>query len=259
MTSYDTPDRECPSCAFIRAAYLPHLGHGPMWPLDEIRPTQMTVGWREVARKQRRLRADQAVPTSHRATPVVLGPSAAVYALDHHHRLCAMVAEGWREAPINVIDDLSHLAESSFWRLMDSRGWCRPYDPAGLRKPFCEIPNRLADLADDPIRSLASTVRRRGGFAKSKRPFSEFRWADYLRLHITADQIGADYIGATANALEIARSCATREFPGWHSPVAASSLTSAQLTEPDQGWASVPTNSICNQACSCRFPSLLAA
>jgi hypothetical protein len=50
------------------------------WPLDYIRTTQTCVGWREVVRKQRQLRADEPAPGSNRITPVVLGPSFAAYA-----------------------------------------------------------------------------------------------------------------------------------------------------------------------------------
>jgi len=42
----------------------------------------------------------------------------------------------------------------------------------------------MADLADDPYRSVAGELRRQGGFAKDTTPFSEFLWADFLRRRI---------------------------------------------------------------------------
>ena len=37
----------------------------------------------------------------------------------------------------------------------------------------------VAELIDDPFRSLAGELRRAGGFAKDTTPFSEFLWADF--------------------------------------------------------------------------------
>ena len=46
------------------------------------------------------------------------------------------------------------------------------------------IPSTVSELLDDPFRSLAGELRRAGGYAKAPAPYSEFRWADFLRRRI---------------------------------------------------------------------------
>ena len=49
---------------------------------------------------------------------------------------------------------------------------------------YGDIPKSIEDMADDPFRSLAGALRRKGGYAKDTTPFSEFLWADFLRRRI---------------------------------------------------------------------------
>jgi hypothetical protein len=42
----------------------------------------------------------------------------------------------------------------------------------------------IADLIDDPYRSLAGFVRKRGGFVKTEKPYVEFAWADFFRTRV---------------------------------------------------------------------------
>ncbi len=172
-----------------------------------LRPTQITVGRREVEEKRRRYRAavasgDQPPPRGQ--IPVVLGPYA-VFALDRHHWLCALVAEGVSTVGVDIVDDLSHLNQVAFWRTLDGRGWCHPHGVDGRRLSYAEIPASVADLQDDLFRSLAGALRRKGGFAKNKALFSEFLWADYLRGHIDPLLVAQDFDRALAAALELAR------------------------------------------------------
>jgi hypothetical protein len=204
-------------------ASAPLGGTATPWPLDHIRPTQMCVGWREVARKRRGLRVGGSAWIANRTIPVVLGQSSTAYALDRHHRLCAMAAEGVCETAVYIVDDLSDLDEPAFWRLLDKRGWCRLLDRAGVPQPLSKMATKLASLADDPLRSLAGSLRRHGGYTKCDGPFSEFRWADYLRLYISPAHVLADYVGATALALELAGKWDARDLPGWRAASVAPS------------------------------------
>jgi hypothetical protein len=67
-------------------------------PLAELRPTQITVGMREVEAKRRHWRAKHgdkagAFLASH-MIPVVLGPGEHPYVIDHHHLARALHEEG---------------------------------------------------------------------------------------------------------------------------------------------------------------------
>jgi hypothetical protein len=216
------PTRDAPSvaaagmCETTRPAMdgMPVL----VWRIADLRPTQMTVGFREVAEKGRRWRSSGSLHlrlTQTRATPVVMGPRRAAYVLDRHHTLCAFIAEGVSDVSIAVVDDLSDLGEDTFWRIMVHRAWCHPVTAEGVRQPCRAIPKRLIDLTDDPFRSLASALRRSGSYAKTSGLFSEFQWAAYLRRHISSTKITTDFSGALRAARSLAIQPAARSLPGW--------------------------------------------
>jgi len=121
-----------------------------------------------------------------------------------------------------VIADLSALEKDSFWVVLDCRGWCHPYDADGVRKDFSAIPTAIADLVDDPFRSLAGELRRAGGFAKDVTPFSEFLWADFLRRRIKRKAVEKDFKAALAEAMKLAKGHDANYLPGWCGPVANS-------------------------------------
>ena len=51
----------------------------------------------------------------------------------------------------------------------------------------------VEDMNDDPYRSLAGALRRRGGFAKDATPFSEFVWADFFRPRFKRRELAEDF------------------------------------------------------------------
>ena len=153
--------------------------------IAELRPTQATIGFREVVAKRRRycaaMAAGRPVLMQRQGVPIVIGPEGHAHALDRHHGLCALFAETVVTVPVVTIDDLSDLSQEAFWSTLDARGWCHPYDVDGRLLPYEHIPTSMSDLGDDPYRSLASALRRVGGFDKVRVPQSEFAWADFLR------------------------------------------------------------------------------
>lgn len=188
-------------------------------PIRTLRPTQITVGLREVAQKReewRRRKAEKGAEFLGRhMIPVVLGPKQRPYVIDHHHLCRALMDEGVDDILVDVVADLRALTKASFWVFMDSRGWCHPYDGQGRRRDFDDIPTAIAGMDDDPYRSLAGALRRSGGFAKETTPFSEFIWADFLRRRIRARRLREDFDAALAQALSLARSREADYLPGW--------------------------------------------
>ena len=182
-----------------------------------IRPTQMTAGFREVAEKRRRWNEAKNVIGSRklegRAVPVVVGPNLAHYALDRHHWLCALTAEGVKHVAVVVVADLSKVSETAFWSDLDGRGWCRPIDAHGRRRDYFEIPSSMSGLSDDPFRSLASALRRAGGYSKDKKLFSEFALADELRRLMRAEDLDEDFEAAVQAALILWRDVASPTTP----------------------------------------------
>jgi hypothetical protein len=191
-------------------------------PIKELRPTQITVGFREVAEKRRHW---SALPESKRNSfvashmvPVLLGPKGRRYVTDHHHLVLALHREGAKEVAVTVIKDLSSLDKEAFWVFIDNRALCHPYDDRGVRVSFAQIPRTIEGLKDDPFRSLAGELRRAGGYAKDTTPFSEFLWADFLRRRIKRTAVQTDFNAALTDALSLAKSGAAKFLPGWCGP-----------------------------------------
>jgi hypothetical protein len=190
--------------------------------IADLRPTQMTVGMREVERK----RADwrKLAPSKSSAflgrhmVPVVRGPKNRYYVVDHHHLARALHEEGIAQVLISPIADLHTLDKDEFWRFMDNRGWLHPFNADGERRPRTDLPKSIADLEDDPYRSLAGELRYAGGYAKDATPFSEFLWADALRQRVDGKTAGSDFDGALEKALAFAKSAAASYLPGWCGP-----------------------------------------
>ena len=135
-------------------------------PIAELRPTQMTVGFREVEEKRRRWRehdADKkAAFLGAHMIPTLLGPKKKHYVIDHHHLARALQEEGVENVLVTVVADLHELEKDAFWTVCDHKSWSHPYDEKGVRKHFDDIPKEIAALADDPYRSLAGELRRAG-------------------------------------------------------------------------------------------------
>jgi hypothetical protein len=195
-------------------------------PIADLRPTQMTVGLREVGRKRESWRAKDAdgkVKTlqSH-MVPVVLGPDGGRYITDHHHLARALWDDGQREVFVMVVGDLSKAEPDYFWTLMDYHGWTHPYDAKGRRRDYEDLPRTVAELEDDPYRSLAGALRQIGGFAKDATPFSEFVWADFFRPLIKRkDLAGEGFEAKLKFAYEKAKSGDADFLPGWCGPQSA--------------------------------------
>jgi hypothetical protein len=190
-------------------------------PILDLRPTQMTVGMREVKEKRKRFREmgkKQSEMIGKHMIPVVYGPDKRYYVVDHHHLARALHDEGVEDILVTVIGDLRMVEPEAFWGVMDNKRWVYPYDAKGERRPFKDLPKNIKDLKDDPYRSLAGELRRSGGFAKDTTPFSEFLWADFLRRHIQRKTVEDNFSKAMEKALEVAKTHDAIYLPGWCGP-----------------------------------------
>ena len=187
----------------------------------DLRPTQITVGFREVAARRKRferMKDKAGAFLGRHMIPTVLGPKGRHYLIDNHHLALALHQDGVEAVLVSVVADLSALGKASFWRFLDNRAWCHPYDAQGERTTFAAIPVSIDKLKDDPYRSLAGELRHAGGYAKDLTPFSEFLWADFLRGRIKPKSIAADFDAALARAVKLAKSKDASFLPGWCGP-----------------------------------------
>src|ERR1700752_1832186 len=192
-------------------------------PIESLRPTQMTVGMREVKEKRKRWREQekkkQAESLGKHMIPVVRGPDKRYYVVDHHHLARALPHEGVKDILVTVIGDLGMVEKDAFWGVMDNKRWVYPYDAKGERRHFKDLPKSITALKADPFRSLAGELRRAGGFAKDTTPFSEFLWADFLRRRLKRKTVERDFDHAVEQALELAKGIEANYLPGWCGPV----------------------------------------
>ena len=126
--------------------------------LTELRPTQMTVGMREVEERRQHWRSlasgkkRDAFLQTH-LIPVILGADDRHYIVDHHHLVVALHREGLEEMYVTVMADLSGLDKKTFWFVLDQRNWMHPFDAKGERRSYEDIPKRVDRMLDDPFRA----------------------------------------------------------------------------------------------------------
>jgi hypothetical protein len=188
-------------------------------PLEQLRPTQITVGYREVEEKRKswgKLRGeDRTKAMREEFFPAVRGPGKKYFVLDRHHAALALTREKQECVQVGLVRDLSALSAEDFWIFLDHYSWMHCYDAKGKRRPLDAMPKRFEDMQDDPYRSLAGDLRDRGGYAKVDLPFLEFLWANCLRQQIPARLLKSDQKKALAKALKIASSKKCSFLPGW--------------------------------------------
>lgn len=156
--------------------------------LAQLRPTQIAVGYEAVDAKRLKWRALSAGEklrflASH-PFPAVYGPGAQYFLIDGHHMALALLQERVDLVSVRQIEDLSALDANQFFVALRKRGLICS---SGAPQTLSELPRALQDLADDPFRSLIARLRRDCGCPKDHAPFAEFRWADFLRVHIKLD------------------------------------------------------------------------
>jgi hypothetical protein len=168
--------------------------------IEGLRPTQMTVGMREVDDKRKRFRGHKPKKIGKylggHMIPVVWGPKERYYIIDHHHLALALHKEGMEHVLVTVISDLRQLELDAFWVFLDHHGWVYPYDVNGRRRDFSD-----------------------GGFAKDTTPFSEFLWADFLRQRLKTKVVQRDFEAALEKGLRLAKSTESQYLPGWCGPL----------------------------------------
>lgn len=190
--------------------------------LADLRPTQITVGFKEVEQKRQEFAGLE--PKQRQAMmceqlfPVVKGVEGKYFILDHHHAALAMLKEGAEDIQAGLVEDLSDLSEDAFWTYLDHFSWLHVYDRDGRKRSYRDIPERLEDMVDDPYRSFAGEVRDAGGFSKPTEPFQEFLWANFFRERVPAKALERDWDKAVADASTLARSKDAKHLPGWCGP-----------------------------------------
>ncbi len=106
-------------------------------PVDiaDLKPTQMTLGMREVETRAAKLKAlaeqDGEKFVRKNVIPVVKGPKENFYVIDHHHLCRASLVAGATQVSVIVVLNLARLEKDAFWVFMDNRGLVHAFDEYG--------------------------------------------------------------------------------------------------------------------------------
>lgn len=148
--------------------------------LSALKPTQSAVGMIKVEERAARMQGetDFVKYTSKRPVPVVQAPDGNFYLTDSHHLTSVLSRLGAPKVTAQVIGRFDNPA--TFWQEMGARHWVYLYDPKGNPISPSALPQRIADLQDDPYRALASYAQDAGYFRKTDAYFMEFHWARYF-------------------------------------------------------------------------------
>lgn len=192
--------------------------------ISQLHPTQMTVGLRAVMDRYDKLAALSTQKRTEyllkRPVPVVIGPgehsNEQLYLIDRHHMTRALSLLNIEKVYCEVKLDLSELTPAFFWREMGQRRFARAANEKGVSCSFFDIPSRIEDLKDDPYRSLASKVRKKGGYAKTPKPFAEFEWADYFRSRIPMSLLLESFKDAVVLGCLLATQPSAKNLPGYY-------------------------------------------
>ncbi|MDR5784435.1 ParB/Srx family N-terminal domain-containing protein [Caballeronia sp. LZ065] len=190
--------------------------------IKELRPTQLTHGLREVRAKTRAYKAlsghELDVAIAEKPVPVVYGPSAVPYAIDHHHVAAALFHADVSVVPVVLVKDLSSLSAAEFWLALENERWTFPYNAKGERVSFSEMRTEIWDLQDDEFRSLAAAVESAGGYKKAGVPLEEFRWADFFRHRLPLPTSDDEFDSLAKEAAKLALTKAALGLPGYLGP-----------------------------------------
>lgn len=194
--------------------------------LDQLHPTQFTVGFLAIEDKKNRIESlandgeELEKYLAKKDAPAIIGPDRKFHIIDRHHTtyglLRSNVEASRKLVTVKIIDDFSKRTFTEFYQYMKKNKFVYLYKKGvGPLDPSL-LPKSLEEMVDDPYRSLAWSVREEGGFSKEDIPFLEFYWADFFRnkIHLSDSSMRSINI-VLKKALKIAHSSDASHLPGW--------------------------------------------
>lgn len=204
---------------FLLRAHAQEEGDLVLENVLNLKPTQAVVGMKSVEVKTKMF-ADTSRDERHgylqeHPVPVVKGPNAELYMIDHHHLSRSLFDSDHRKIYVQVVRDWSDLSVPDFWEKMDKAGFAYLLDTDGKKMTYLDLPTSVTDLKDDPFRSLAYFARKQGAYEKSSTPFAEFKWAAYYRTLFTSADLEKDWLGTLNKALDLSFTQEAARLPGY--------------------------------------------
>ena len=194
-------------------------------PIASLQPTQLCVGMAEVRSRQRDFSGESATDRRDylgtKPVPLVRSRSGAVWMVDRHHRLRALMEIDPTATAFGYVAlQLDHDDRHAVLEALHQRGWLYLYDGRGLGplNPSA-LPHQLTGLQDDPYRSLVWKLKKEKVIdAEPLIPFHEFRWGAWLRSRALPPFSSEHLEPALPAARALARSNAAAHLAGWRGP-----------------------------------------
>ena len=192
----------------------------------DLKPMQIAAGMYEVQDKAQALRAlkgkDLDKWLRDKSVPFIEDYKGRKRPVDHHHEARAAWEAGLDQAYARRYFDaelhrrIKALSRDEYYAVTRAMGLFYDRDQFGVgpHDPN-HLPEDVRGLADDPYRSVAWQVRKRGGYDKSSVPFAEFQWAQFFRERVKIYPTRADFEKAVAEAMRIVHDRAARSLPGY--------------------------------------------
>lgn len=193
---------------------------------EQIHPTQFVLGNLSIQSKTKKIelmykegKIEKYLQKKY--APAVIGPNGLYYILDRHHTsysiLNSKISTRYKKLYIKVMHNWSRLSNNEFSKKMIANKLVWLKDENHKDRKFSELPKHINNLGDDPYRSLAWSVRKKGGFKKTAISFQEFYWGMFFKNQgIELRSSDENAVKAVLNqALKLAKSPAASNLPGY--------------------------------------------
>ena len=187
--------------------------------LAELHPTQSAVGMIQVEERVARMDSgiDGVQYTDKRPVPVAQAPNGEFYLTDGHHLVSVLSRVGAQKVTAQIIGRFDN--PSTFWDEMRARHWVYLFDTKGNPITPAALPKRIADMADDPYRTLAGYAEDAGYYKKTDAYFMEFEWARYFGSRMGWRPIDRmNLLSALQSAEKLACRQEAKDLPGYPGP-----------------------------------------
>ena len=187
-----------------------------------LAPLQFNVGFNEIDSRIPKIKEEIEKGSKKfdaylksRPVQVVRDRGGKLYIINGNHFARALFNLGIVQIYYVEIENYSKLSQKAFERKLKKKQYLFLRDN-GEKRPFNALPKTVAQLTDDPYRSLAWAIRRMGGYKDLDLAFQEFYWADFFRKRVKVDFSTHETTNLTlAHALTLAHSKKARKLSGY--------------------------------------------
>ncbi len=194
--------------------------------VELLQPTQFYIGQLEIEKKVAEISklSNEERLSTLREDPikVVIGPDGEIFTIDNHHLALAIWSSGHSKVYAKIVANHSEMGITDFWQWMKSQKLVYLYDyKLDKVRSWKELPYSLDQMQDDPWRSLAWFVRKKGGYKKTLIPFAEFYWARFFqkKLSFNAQRFARDakyFTKAIEAGVLLAKQPSAKSLPGYN-------------------------------------------